>query len=79
MTKHLPSPAAVPPWGLALAAMLSVQLGSALSVPHDRGRGSGRNRLAPAQHGSPDLPGTGPSAAPCESAVLTCRRCSVWA
>ena len=33
MTKHLPSPAAVPPWGLALAAMLSVQLGSALSVP----------------------------------------------
>jgi inner membrane transporter RhtA len=29
----LPSPAAVPPWGLALAAMLSVQLGSALSVP----------------------------------------------
>ena len=32
MTKHLPSPAAVPPWALALAAMLSVQLGSALSV-----------------------------------------------
>lgn len=28
-----PAPAAVPPWALALGAMLSVQLGSALSVP----------------------------------------------
>jgi inner membrane transporter RhtA len=32
MTKPAPGAAAVPPWGLALAAMLSVQLGSALSV-----------------------------------------------
>jgi inner membrane transporter RhtA len=33
MTTPPRSPAAVPPWGLAVAAMLSVQLGSALSVP----------------------------------------------
>ena len=33
MSNHLPSPVAVPPWALALSAMLSVQLGSALSVP----------------------------------------------
>src|SRR5215469_12364364 len=32
MTKRIPRAAAVPPWGLAVAAMLSVQLGSALSV-----------------------------------------------
>jgi inner membrane transporter RhtA len=32
MTKPAPRAVAVPPWGLALAAMLSVQLGSALSV-----------------------------------------------
>jgi inner membrane transporter RhtA len=32
MTIRLPSPTAVPPWGLAVAAMLSIQLGSALSV-----------------------------------------------
>jgi inner membrane transporter RhtA len=32
MIKRAPSAAAVPPWGLAVAAMLSVQLGSALSV-----------------------------------------------
>jgi inner membrane transporter RhtA len=33
MTSPGRSPARVPPWGMALAAMLSVQLGSALSVP----------------------------------------------
>lgn len=33
MTDRLPSPGRRPPWGSALAAMLSVQLGSALSVP----------------------------------------------
>src|SRR5438105_1087914 len=32
MTKLAPRTASVPPWGLAVAAMLSVQLGSALSV-----------------------------------------------
>lgn len=32
MTGHLPSSIPVPPWGLTVAAMLSVQLGSALSV-----------------------------------------------
>lgn len=32
MTRRAPYSAAVPPWGLAVAAMLSVQLGSALSV-----------------------------------------------
>ncbi|MDI3341074.1 MAG: EamA family transporter [Sphaerobacter sp.] len=32
MTQRIPSRGWVPPWGLALAAMLSVQLGSALSV-----------------------------------------------
>ncbi|MEF3120362.1 EamA family transporter [Kocuria flava] len=32
MTARVPSPAAVPPWGLAVAAMFSIQLGSALSV-----------------------------------------------
>jgi inner membrane transporter RhtA len=32
MTKRIPRAASVPPWGLAVAAMLSVQLGSALSV-----------------------------------------------
>jgi inner membrane transporter RhtA len=32
MTKRAPSSVPVPPWGLAVAAMLSVQLGSALSV-----------------------------------------------
>jgi inner membrane transporter RhtA len=32
MTQRAPYTAPVPPWGLALAAMLSVQLGSALSV-----------------------------------------------
>ncbi len=31
--RGLPSATLVPPWGLAVAAMLSVQLGSALSVP----------------------------------------------
>ena len=33
MTVRRPTPARRPPWGSALAAMLSVQLGSALSVP----------------------------------------------
>jgi len=32
MTQRIPRAAAVPPWGLAVSAMLSVQLGSALSV-----------------------------------------------
>ncbi|HST72273.1 EamA family transporter [Kocuria rosea] len=32
MTPRSPSTAGVPPWGLAVAAMLSIQLGSALSV-----------------------------------------------
>ena len=32
MTIRIPSTTAVPPWGLAVAAMLSIQLGSALSV-----------------------------------------------
>jgi len=32
VTSRAPHPAAVPPWALAVAAMLSVQLGSALSV-----------------------------------------------
>lgn len=32
MTRRLPRTAPVPPWGLAVASMLSVQLGSALSV-----------------------------------------------
>ncbi len=32
MTTRAPSNTAVPPWGLAVAAMLSIQLGSALSV-----------------------------------------------
>ena len=32
MTSRSPSTAGVPPWGLAVAAMLSIQLGSALSV-----------------------------------------------
>jgi inner membrane transporter RhtA len=33
MSKLAPRTASPPPWGLALAAMLAVQLGSALSVP----------------------------------------------
>ena len=32
MTKRAPRAAAMPPWGLAVAAMMSVQLGSALSI-----------------------------------------------
>jgi inner membrane transporter RhtA len=32
LTRHAPGSVPVPPWGLAVAAMLSVQLGSALSV-----------------------------------------------
>jgi inner membrane transporter RhtA len=32
MTAHVPATPSIPPWGLAIAAMLSVQLGSALSV-----------------------------------------------
>ena len=32
MTRTSPHPVAVPPWGLAVVAMTSVQLGSALSV-----------------------------------------------
>ena len=32
MIQRLPSSTPIPPWGLAMAAMLSVQLGSALSV-----------------------------------------------
>ena len=38
----------------------------------DLGRGPGRNRLAPAQHGSTDLPGPGPPPAALRYAAATC-------
>ena len=44
MTSRVPGAAAVPPWGLAVAAMLSVQLGSALSVHLISTAGPGRER-----------------------------------
>lgn len=51
MTARTSGAAAVPPWGLATAAMLPVQL-----APPYRSTCS-RNRLSQAQHGNTDLPG----------------------
>ena len=60
MTARASGTAAVPPWSLAVAAMLSVQLASALSVHLILAVGPAGNVLAQAEHRSTRLPGPGP-------------------
>lgn len=72
MTPRNPAASSVPPWTLAVAAMLSVQLGSALSVPLIDTVGAAGTGLA-----APDRRGAGvPGARPTSAAVGPAVRCA---
>ena len=78
MISRSPARSGVPPWGLALMAMLSVQLGSALSVRLISTVGpAGTAWLRLSIGALVFLALARPRWAP--SALVTCRHCSAWA